>query len=175
MMPMSKYQSDLIMMAQRVVFLWSWDPSPEESNRSKAVTAANYGTSQGQSPQPRPIYHPSRKNTTFASMRPHITFSGTNVPLMTHHLIPQANSDSVPNRSTFELPSSKILVEEDFELISELRGGSSGAQDIKSKPCNATSLADILDWLTHVEDSKGLSSNLHLLLPPHSREVSLGV
>ena len=191
-MSTSKYQSDLIVMAQHVVFLWLWDPSPEELNQSKAVAAANYGANRGQSPQPQPIHHPSRQNTTYISMRPHITFrplSVTNVPSIAHRLTPRA--DSVHDRSAFELASSEILVcttpfiswrggdglqltavnefqpkmhdvesdplhqaiEEGSELISELSGGSSEASDVESKPPDATSLADVSDWLTHVNDS----------------------
>ena len=214
MIPTSKYQSDLIVMAQHVVFLWSWDPSPQELNQSKAISAANYGASRGQSPQPQPIHHPSRQNTTFTSIRPHITFGVTNLPSSAHHLIPRA--DSVRDRSTFELPSGEILVctspliswkggdglqltavneltavnklqpkmhdveleplhqaiEEDFELISELSGGSSEAQDVESKPPNATSLVDVLDWLTHVDDSKGTTQQPLPLYPtPFKRGI----
>jgi hypothetical protein len=107
MMPTSKYWSDLITMAQRVVFLWSWDPSPEELKQSKTISAADDGTSLGRTPRPQPIHHTSCQNTTFTSMRPHITFSIPTASLTTHHLLPRVSS--APDTSTFELPSGEIL------------------------------------------------------------------
>jgi hypothetical protein len=184
MVPQSEHHVDLVTMAYRVFFLWSWDPSPEELNQSQTIAAATGGAGRHR-PQPKPVHHTTRQNTTFISMLPQAAPGSTSTSLTTHRL--------APDKSTFELPSGEILfrtspfvsweggdglkftasnnlqpetnsikldplhwaVEEDLGLIYEPNSRSSDAQeDVDGKPLEVMSTADVLAWLRRADDDE---------------------
>jgi len=70
-LPRSQYQHELISMAEEIIFLWSWDPSPAE------VELLTAGAAQDDSwtvRTPKPIPIRDRQNVTFDAMRPRVTF-----------------------------------------------------------------------------------------------------
>ncbi len=75
----SDYRSDLVTMSIEITTLWAWDPDAPPPNTS--VVASNQ-----RNPMPRPIHDDSRRNVTFANMRP------SRIALNSQHVGTTANS-----------------------------------------------------------------------------------
>jgi hypothetical protein len=99
------YQQQLITMGAEISRLWWWDPSPDMIEQSEEIrlqkNLPNWDDVT-RNPQPYPIGHQSRDDTTFATKQPIVTY-GT----------PTTHSSSCnPNQDvrTFELPSGQIVL-----------------------------------------------------------------
>ena len=100
--PRSQHQHELITMAEEILFLWSWVPSPVEVELL-TIRAAQNNSLTVRTPRPIPIR--DRQNVTFDAMRPHITFGpATSVHRADH------SARSVPDGATFELASGQVAI-----------------------------------------------------------------
>lgn len=168
-------------MGEEILFLWSWDPSPEEVELL-TIRAGRDNFRTVRTPQPIPIR--DRQNVTFDTLRPHITFGpATGVHRSDH------SARSVPDGTTFELASAALQLsdgdEEQLDMnyeadcehettatflegFSEMIPVSSNEsrewQDPEEKTCNQCwDPSDIVDWSNTIidEDEKTL-----LKMPP---------
>ena len=97
MVPLSRYQHQLITMGLEITRLWWWDPSPDmirksEEIRAQKIAAKRYGSTR--KAKPHPIHHPSRINITFTTKQPIITF-GTPTTRLSSCDIPSWNNDGL--------------------------------------------------------------------------------
>jgi hypothetical protein len=81
--PISTYQRELIAIGSEIIYLWTWDPPPSLITQSETIRAQNCAAKRQndiQLPQPNPIHHPSRKNTTFKNRRSTLTSGAYTMP-----------------------------------------------------------------------------------------------
>ena len=102
MVPLSKYQCDLMTMGNNIIRLWSWDPSSTEVHRATIRTAGG-GVNQTRTPASLPIRDASRRSTTLETMRARASYLSVTV---SHS---PAKNSSTPDTSTIELASGEVL------------------------------------------------------------------
>jgi len=187
--PRSQYQHELILMGEKIVFLWSWDPSPAE------VEVLMLRTAQNNFPMVRahqPISIQDRQHVTFDAMRFNVA-SIPDFPVTSTHCAAHS-ARSVPDGATFELASGQVGVSVTPHLswgkgaglhlsddgFSETTSVSSNASrewhDPEEKTCDQCwSPSDIIDWSnTVIDEYEKTSSKVPPLIPTSFEKGIIG-
>ncbi|KAI0297762.1 hypothetical protein BC826DRAFT_154195 [Russula brevipes] len=182
--PRSQYQHELILMGEKIIFLWSWDPSPADVEVLK-LRAARNNFPTVRAPQPIPIQ--DRQHITFDVMRFYV--ASIPDPVTSAH-----SARSVPDGATFELASGQVgisvtphlswgkgaglhLSDDGFsETISVSSNASREWQDPEEKTCDQCwSPSDIIDWSnTVIDENEKTSSKVPPLIPTSFEKGIIG-
>ena len=146
MVPLSKYQCDLMTMGNNIIRLWSWDPSSTEVHRATIRTAGG-GVNQTRTPAPLPIRDASRRSTTLETMRAQASYLSVTV---SHS---PAKNSSTPDTSTIELAFGEMLFLKQPSVSRKvgvgLQPSADGGEQLEM---------DGKDWEDSITDSLGESS-----------------
>ena len=154
--PNHEYQRNLIAMGNHIISLWSWDPSEDLDEPATVRGAIGVGSNNlSRAPQPLPIFHPSRRDTTYESLRLQGTFNGT-IPLSTCYANTQSNT--TPDSITTELTSGEVLIGRAPSVSWEVKDGlqlTTGHEQPESS---------CMEWddIVNVDEIAKLDSELHV-------------